>query len=64
MLTKISAAYKVKKEFAEEVLLKGDGEEDEELKRLAVLLGQIVRNKSFVLKDHAVRSLSECKRTV
>ncbi len=62
MLTKISAAYKVKKEFAEEVLLKGDGEDNEEVNRLD-LQGQIARDKSFVMKDHAARSLSECIRT-
>ncbi len=62
MLAKIAAAYKIKKEVAEEVFLKADGEDDKECKRLDDLLGQIARDKSFALKDHAARSLSECKR--
>jgi transcriptional regulator with XRE-family HTH domain len=62
MLAKIAAAYKIKKEVAEEVFLKSDGEDDEECRKLDGLLGQIARDKSFGLKDHAARSLSECKR--
>jgi transcriptional regulator with XRE-family HTH domain len=62
MVAKIASAYKIKKEVAEEVFLKGDGEDDEECRKLDGLLGQIARDKSFSLKDHAARSLSECKR--
>lgn len=62
MLAKLSAAYKIKKEVAEEVFLNGDGEDDDECRKLEGLLKQIARDKSFVLKDHAARSLSECKR--
>ncbi len=62
MLAKIAAAYKIKKEVAEDVFLKADGEDDKECKRLDELLGQIARDKSFALKDHAARSLAECKR--
>ncbi len=62
MLATIAQAYKIKKEVAEEVFLKGVEEENGECKRLDGILKRIAADKSFALKDYAAKSFSECRR--
>ena len=62
MLASISRAYKIRKDVAEEVFLKGVEEDNGECKRLDRILKRIALDKSFALKDHAAKSFSECRR--
>lgn len=62
MLASIARAYKIRKEVAEEVFLKGIEEENGECERLDRILKRIAADKSFALKDYAAKSFSECKR--